>query len=63
MLNEHHLDKKILNLPERINYVVTQSRPVERGVSKEEREELHKFLLEQKSHLSNLITIHQSIQN
>ncbi|MDP1420448.1 hypothetical protein Q8G35_19205 [Peribacillus simplex] len=59
MLNEEDFIsfvEKIVSLSNKFNLEVTQSIPVEWGVSKEESKALYKFLVEQKSHLPNLIT-------
>lgn len=59
MLNEEDFTSfvdKIVSLPNELIYEVTQSIPEEWGVSNEESAALYNFLVEQKSHLPNLIT-------
>lgn len=59
MLNEEDFTSfvdKIVSLPNELIYEVTQSIPEEWGVSTEESAALYNFLVEQKSHLPNLIT-------
>lgn len=59
ILNEEYFTsfgEKIISLPNKLIYEVTQSIPEEWGVSNEESEALYNFLVEQKTHLPNLIT-------